>query len=252
MFEHRFEGQAAIVTGGASGIGAAVAERLAQEGASVCLFDASSEGLRTQADKMQAAQLRVDTAVVDVSDEKAVDAATTQFARRIGRLDVLVHCAGVVGPSAVNAVEFPVEEFRRVVDVNLAGSFIVTRSALPHMLKQRYGRILLVSSMAGKDGNPGMAGYVASKAGMIGLVKGLGKEYAESGVTINGLAPAVIATPMNAATAPEMVQQLTAKIPMRRLGTVDEAAAVVCWICSREASFNTGFMFDLSGGRATY
>lgn len=252
MVEQRYRDQVAIVTGGASGIGAAVAERLAQEGASVCLFDASSEGLRRQAEKMKADGFIADTALVNVSDEKAVEDATIRVAARGGRLDVLVHCAGIVGPTAVHAVEFPVEEFRRVVDINLSGSFIVTRSALPHMLKRSYGRILLLASMAGKDGNPGMAGYVASKAGMIGLVKGLGKEYAQSGVTINGLAPAVIATPMNATTAPEMVQQLTAKIPMRRLGTVDEAAAIACWICSREASFNTGFMFDLSGGRATY
>lgn len=252
MFGQRYQDQAAIVTGGASGIGAAVAERFAREGANVCLFDASEAGLREQAGRFGAAGLRVDTAVVDVSDEAAVDEATARFAASCGRLDVLVHCAGVVGPSAVNATEFSVKEFRRVLDVNLTGSFIVTRSALAHMVRRRYGRVLLVASMAGKDGNPGMAGYVASKAGMIGMVKGLGKEYAQSGVTINGLAPAVIATPMNAATAPAMLQQLTAKIPMQRFGTVEEAAALISWICSSEASFNTGFTFDLSGGRATY
>lgn len=252
MFKHRYQDQAAIVTGGASGIGAAVAERLAQEGAKVGLFDASSDGLRSQADKMRAAGFEVDTAVVNVSDAEAVQVATARFIASSGRLDALVHCAGIVGATSVNAVQFPVEEFRRVVDINLCGSFIAARCALPQMVKQRYGRILLLTSMAGKDGNPGMAGYVASKAGIIGLVKGLGKEYAQSGVTINALAPAVIATPMNATTAPAVLQQLAAKIPMQRLGSVAEAASIACWICSREASFNTGVVFDLSGGRATY
>lgn len=252
MFEHRYENQAAIVTGGASGIGAAVAERLAREGARVCLFDASTAGLQAQVTQMTAAGLRADAEVVNVSDEAAVSAAVGRFACAAGRVDVLVHCAGIVGLSAANAVEFPVEEFRRVLEINLCGSFIATRAVLPYMLQQGYGRVLLMASMAGKDGNPGMAGYVASKAGLLGLVKALGKEYAQKGVTINGLAPAVIATAMNAATAPEILQQLTAKIPMQRLGTVEEAAAITTWICSREASFNTGFVFDLSGGRATY
>jgi NAD(P)-dependent dehydrogenase (short-subunit alcohol dehydrogenase family) len=252
MFEARYENQTAIVTGGASGIGAAVAERLAREGARVCLFDANAERLRAQAAQLAAGGLQVETAVADVTDESSVRSATAGFAERAGRLDVLVHCVGIVGPTAVNAVDYPVEEFRRVIDINLCGSFITTRCVLPHMLAREYGRILLVASMAGKDGNPGMAGYASSKAGVIGLVKALGKEYATRGITINGVAPAVIATPMNAATAPEMLQQLTSKIPMQRLGTVDETAALIAWICSREASFNTGFVFDLSGGRATY
>ena len=252
MFTHRYQDQVAIVTGGASGIGAAVAERLAREGATACLFDASDAGLRAQLEKMRAAGLRAETAVVDVTDEAAVKAATERFVSQHGRLDVLIHCAGIVGPSGVPGVDYPVAEFRRVLDINLCGSFIVTRCALPHMLRQRYGRILLLASMAGKDGNPGMAGYVASKAGVIGLAKGLAKECADQGVTINALVPAVIATPMNAATAPEVVRQLAAKIPMSRFGSVDEAAAIIGWICSREASFNTGVAFDLSGGRATY
>lgn len=252
VFERRYRNQTAVVTGGASGIGAAVAQRLAREGARVALIDVSEENLRKQAMEMREAGLSVEFAAVDVTDEAGMEAAIARLASDSGRIDVLVHCAGVVGLSGASAAEFPVAEFRRVLDINLCGSFIAIRSALPHMLRRNYGRILLLASMAGKDGNPGMAGYVASKAGMIGLVKGLGKECAQSGVTINALAPAVIATPMNAATAPEVVRQLIAKIPMQRLGTVDEAAAIACWICSPEASFNTGFVFDLSGGRATY
>lgn len=248
----RFFGQRAVVTGAASGIGAAIAERLAGEGAQIALLDANEAAVHELAKRMQAAGLLAQAVVANVTDESSMQAAFRSFLGADGRLDVLVHCAGIVGLTGVNAVQFPLDEFRRVLDINLTGSFIATRCALPYMERQDYGRILLLASMAGKDGNPAMAGYVASKAGVLGLVKGLGKEYATRGITINALAPAVIATPMNAATAPEVVQQLTAKIPMQRFGTVAEAAAIACWICSREASFNTGFVFDLSGGRATY
>jgi 2-dehydro-3-deoxy-L-rhamnonate dehydrogenase (NAD+) len=248
----RFNGRCAIVTGGASGIGAAVAARLASEGARVCLIDRDMEQLRRQSERMAASVDRVSFQQANVCDERDLTAAFNAIVERWGRLDVLVHSAGVVGQSGVNAADYPVDEFRRVLDVNLAGSFIACQCALPHMLTRHYGRILLLASMAGKDGNPGMAGYVASKAGVIGLVKGVGKEYACNGITINALAPAVIATPMNAATDADVMHQLTQKIPMKRLGTVAEAAAIACWICSEEASFNTGAIFDLSGGRATY
>jgi NAD(P)-dependent dehydrogenase (short-subunit alcohol dehydrogenase family) len=248
----RFEGRSAIVTGGASGIGAAVAERLASEGARVCLIDTDVEQLRQQSDRMAAVGGLVFFRQASVCNEHEVALAITEVVDRWERLDVLVHSAGIVGATGVNAADYPVAEFRRVLDVNLTGSFIVCQYALPPMVKRQYGRILLLASMAGKDGNPGMAGYVASKAGVIGLVKGLGKEYACQGITINALAPAVIATPMNAATDAGVIRQLMEKIPMKRFGTVAEAAAIACWICSEEASFNTGAIFDLSGGRATY
>jgi NAD(P)-dependent dehydrogenase (short-subunit alcohol dehydrogenase family) len=248
----RFNERCAIVTGGASGIGAGVATRLAGEGARVCLIDRDLDELRRQAERMDVGGDRVSVRQANVCDERDLRTAFNECVERWGRLDILVHSAGVVGPSGINVAEYPVEEFRSVLDVNLTGSFIACQCALPHMLRQGYGRILLLASMAGKDGNPGMAGYVASKAGVIGLVKGLGKEYACDGITINALAPAVIATPLNATTDPRVMQQLTQKIPMQRLGTIAEAAAIACWICSEEASFNTGAIFDLSGGRATY
>jgi 2-dehydro-3-deoxy-L-rhamnonate dehydrogenase (NAD+) len=248
----RFNGRCAIVTGGASGIGAGVATRLASEGARVCLIDRDLEQLQRQTENMSASGERVSFRQANVCDENDLAASFNEIVAGWGRLDILVHSAGVVGQSGVNAAEYPVAEFRRVLDVNLTGSFIASRCALPHMLKHRYGRILLLASMAGKDGNPGMAGYVASKAGVIGFVKGAGKEYACDGITLNAIAPAVIATPMNAATDAGVMQQLVQKIPMRRLGTIAEAAALACWICSEEASFNTGAIFDLSGGRATY
>jgi 2-dehydro-3-deoxy-L-rhamnonate dehydrogenase (NAD+) len=252
MQSTRFSGQRAVITGAASGIGAAIAERLASEGAEIALVDTNEGAVRERAEAMRAAGFTAQAAISDVTDEGSLQRIFERFAGDRGCIDVLVHCAGIVGLTGHDAVQFPVAEFRRIVEVNLTGSFIAVRTALPYMLKQGYGRILLFASMAGKDGNPGMAGYVASKAGLLGLVKAIGKEYATSGITINACAPAVIATPMNAATAPEVVQQLTAKIPMQRLGTVAEAASLACWICSREASFNTGFVFDLSGGRATY
>ena len=248
----RFEGQVAIVTGGASGIGAGVAERLAREGAMTALFDTNERGLLSQARAMKKQGLKVDAFVIDVTGEQQVAAGVREVVDRYGRLDIMVNCAGIVGPTATNILDYPTEAFQQVLDINLTGSFIMTKYALPPMLERNYGRILLIASIGGKEGNPGMAGYAASKSGVMGLVKGVGKEYAETGVTINGMAPAVIATPMNRDTAPEMLEYMTRKIPMKRLGTVEEVASLAAWIVSKEASFNTGFVFDLSGGRATY
>jgi 3-oxoacyl-[acyl-carrier protein] reductase len=248
----RFEGQVAVVTGAASGIGAGVAQRLAEEGAQVVLVDNNADLLDTQTGALQNAGLKADSLVLDITAAGAVQAAMSQIAQQYGRLDVLVNSAGIVGPTATKIVEYSVADFQQVVAVNLTGAFLVTKYAIEQMLPRNYGRILLISSIGGKEGNPGMAGYAASKSGVMGLVKGIGKEYAGTGITINGLAPAVIATPMNLQTDPEMMAYMTSKIPMGRLGTIEETAAIACWICSPEASFNTGFVFDLSGGRATY
>jgi 3-oxoacyl-[acyl-carrier protein] reductase len=244
----RFAGQVAIVTGGASGIGAGVAERLAAEGARVVLFDLNETGLREQSAKMDDSN----TAVLDITNEEQVQTAVLAVVDKYGRLDILFNSAGIIGPSATKIVDYNLADFAKVVAVNLTGSFVMTKAVIPHMLVRNYGRILLMASIGGKEGNPGMAGYAASKSGVMGLVKGIGKEYADTGITVNGLAPAVIATPMNAATDPAMLNYMASKIPMGRLGTVAEVAAIACWICSAEASFNTGFVFDLSGGRATY
>jgi 3-oxoacyl-[acyl-carrier protein] reductase len=244
----RFAGQVAIVTGGASGIGAGVAERLAAEGARVVLFDLNEAGLREQSAKTGDS----DTAVLDITKEAEVETAVQKVVVTYGRLDILINCAGIVGPTATKITDYALADFEKVVAVNLMGSFVMTKAVIPHMLVRNYGRILLIASIGGKEGNPGMAGYAASKSGVMGLVKGIGKEYADTGITVNGLAPAVIATPMNAATDPAMLDYMASKIPMGRLGTVAEVAAIACWICSPEASFNTGFVFDLSGGRATY
>ena len=249
---NRFEEQVAIVTGGASGIGAGIAWRLASEGAAVNLFDTDEVGLLEQARSMKKAGHKVDAFVVDISSESQVKAGVNEVVNRNQQLDIMINCAAVVGPTATRIEEYTVDEFQRVVDINLTGAFIITKYAIEPMAKKDYGRILLITSIGGKEGNPGMAGYASSKSGVIGLVKGIGKEYAKTGITVNGIAPAVISTPMNQDTSPEMLEYMKAKIPMGRLGTIDEVASLACWIVSKEASFNTGFIFDISGGRATF
>lgn len=248
----RYAGQVAIVTGAASGIGRQIALRLCSEGARVALWDVNSSLL--DAARTQACALGSDVCskLLDVACEADVAAGVDEVVSRWARLDVFVHAAGIVGPTNTNAIDYSADDFRRVIEVNLTGSFLAAKHALRYMVPSKYGRILLLASVAGKEGNPGMAGYSASKAGVIGLVKAFGKEYATSAVTVNGMAPGVISTPMNQGTDPKMLEYMVAKIPMQRTGTTDEAAALACWICSREASFTTGFVYDLSGGRATY
>jgi NAD(P)-dependent dehydrogenase (short-subunit alcohol dehydrogenase family) len=248
----RYAGQVAVVTGAGSGIGREIALKLSHEGARVALWDVSKDSLQAAEAQARVSGSEAMVKLIDVSSEADVAAGMNEVVSRWGRLDVVVHAAGIVGPTSTNAVDYAASDFRRVVDINLTGSFVTAKHALRHMAPAQYGRILLLASVAGKEGNPGMAGYSASKAGVIGLVKALGKEYATSGVTVNGMAPGVISTPMNQGTDPKMLAYMVAKIPMQRMGTTDEAAAMACWICSAEASFTTGFVFDLSGGRATY
>jgi 2-dehydro-3-deoxy-L-rhamnonate dehydrogenase (NAD+) len=248
----RFKDQVAVITGAADGIGKGIAERLAMEGASVALWDLREEKLKQIKKEWTSRGLNVEVYSVDISEEEAVVAAFQSVVADLGKIDILVNSAGIVGPTQTKITDYTTEDFDRIYEVNLRGSFLTSKYALKWMEENHYGRILLIASIAGKEGNPNMVGYSATKAGVIGLVKALGKEYAETGITINGLAPAVIRTPMNEDTAPEQLAYMASKIPMKRLGTVEEVAAISTWILSREASFNTGFVFDISGGRATY
>jgi 3-oxoacyl-[acyl-carrier protein] reductase len=250
MFENRFAGKTAVVTGGASGIGKAIAARLAKEGARVALFDLNQRGMDDVARELSA--FGIEAYRVDVAEEAAVAEAMEAVVKKHGRLDVVVHCAAIVGPTATVITEVGLDDFDEVIRVNLRSSFVVTKQAVRLMRPKTTGRILLFASMAGKEGNPGMSPYSTSKAGVIGLVKSVGKELAETGITVNAIAPAVIRTPMVEAADPAQVKYMTDKIPARRTGTLDEAAATACWIVSDEASFCTGFTFDLSGGRAVY
>ncbi len=252
MYEGRFAGQVALVTGGARGIGAAIGQRLAKEGAQVILWDVLESTLVKTTEEVRKHNLHASYEVIDITDKVAVAKGIDHIIKHHDRLDVMVHCAAISGPTSTNIVDYSAEDFRHLLDVNLYGSFLVTKYAIPPRVDKDYGRILLIASIGGKEGNPGMAGYAASKSGVLGLVKAIGKEYAHTGITINGLAPAVISTPMNLDTHPDMLKYMIDKIPMGRLGTVEEVASMACWILSKEASFNTGFNFDLSGGRATY
>jgi NAD(P)-dependent dehydrogenase (short-subunit alcohol dehydrogenase family) len=247
MTDERFKDQVAIITGGADGLGLHIATRLTREGARVWIVDRDQE-LGTAA----AERIGCEFEPMDVADETSVATAFQKILAAAGRLDVMVNCAGIVGPNGVKIVDVPLSGFEQVQAVNVRGTFLTCREAVRHMLPGDYGRVLLIASIAGKEGNAGMSCYSTSKAGVIGLVKSVGKEYAETGITVNGLAPAVIRTALVDKMDPEQVKYMTDKIPMKRCGTLDELAAMACWIVSPEASFNTGFTFDLSGGRAVY
>jgi len=249
---NRFDGQTAVVAGGARGIGLETALRLAREGSQVCCFDVLNDQLEEAVALAQKESLQLSIMVVDVTDENAVKSSLQACVDQWGRLDVMINCAGITGETSVKIVDSSTEVFDHVMNVNLRAAYFLTKHTIPHMLKRDYGRIMHIASIGGKEGNPGMAAYASSKSGLMGLVKGVGKEYADTGITVNGLAPAVISTPMNLETSQEMLDYMSAKIPMGRLGTTEEAAALICWVVSQEASFNTGFVFDLSGGRATY
>ncbi|MEM1294054.1 MAG: SDR family NAD(P)-dependent oxidoreductase [Verrucomicrobiota bacterium] len=251
--EKRFENQVAIVTGGAAGIGKAIVQRLAREGAKVTLFDVDTERSGKTIDELASEDLAVGAEPIDITDESQVREGIGNVSERYeSRLDVLVHCAGIVGPTSTDLTEVDVKDFDQVYAVNVRGTFLMTKHALKAMKPRGYGRILHFASIAGKEGNVGMHAYSATKSAVIGLVKSVGKEYAESGITINAIAPAVIRTPMVDAIDEAQVKYMTDKIPMKRCGTLEEAAALSCWIVSPEASFNTGFTFDLTGGRAVY
>jgi 3-oxoacyl-[acyl-carrier protein] reductase len=241
--------QQALVTGGASGIGLAIARKLHQVGVKVVLCDCDDRKLestsRTLGDTTR-------TLCLDVTDRKAVEAGIGRLGEQTGPLDILVNCAGITGLTNVKSHEVDPANVELVFRVNFFGSFNTARAVLPGMLRQGYGRILHIASIAGKEGNAGMMAYSASKAAVIGMTKVQGKELAETGITVNALAPAVIRTPMVEAMPAAQVTYMTDKIPMKRCGTLEEIADMAAFIVSPEASFTTGFTFDLTGGRATY
>ncbi|MEJ0018665.1 MAG: SDR family NAD(P)-dependent oxidoreductase [Acetobacteraceae bacterium] len=239
----RFADRVAIVTGGVSGIGAGIAARLAAEGARVSLWDHDAASL--------AGAVAPHRVVVDVTDATSVQLAADDAAGALGRIDILVACAGITGPNAT-VWDYPVADWDRVIDVNLNGVFYCNRAVVPHMLRTGYGRIVNIASIAGKEGNPNAAAYSASKAGVIGLTKSLGKELAKTGIRVNCVTPAAVRTPIFDQMTQEHIDFMLAKIPLGRFGGVDEIAALVCWLASEECSFSTGGVFDISGGRATY
>jgi NAD(P)-dependent dehydrogenase (short-subunit alcohol dehydrogenase family) len=242
----------AIVAGAASGIGRSIAGRLAGSGASVAMADLNEAGLAQAAAELEQQGFTVMAVPTDTGQPEAVARLVKDALRRFGSVDVTVNCVGITGESGKRSHEIPLDDFDTVVAVNLRAAFVLSQAVLPVMLNQRYGRLLHVASIAGKEGNAGMVSYSATKAGLIGMVKAMGKEYAADGVTVNALAPAVIWTPLVEAMPEAQVKYMTDRIPMGRLGTLDEVAAMAQFIVSPDASFCTGFTFDLSGGRATY
>ena len=242
--------RAAIVTGGARGIGRAIAERLLASGAKVSLWDVDPAALEQAALELASAGV-VRTATVNLADFDAVKAAADSTAAALGKIDILVNNAGITGGNA-KTWELDPADWRRVMDVNLNGPFYCCHAVVPHLLKNGFGRIVNIASIAGKEGNPNAAHYSASKAAVIALTKSLGKELATSNISVNAVTPAVIATDILQQMTQAHIDYMLSKIPMGRFGKKEEAAALVAWLCSEDCSFTTGAVFDLSGGRATY
>ena len=244
------KGRNAIVTGGAQGIGRAIAERLLASGAAVALWDRDAELLAETAGEL-ADQGEVSTAAVDVTDAEAVAGVFAASAERHGGVDIMVNNAGIAGPT-MPSWEYPLDEWRAVVDVDLNGVYYCCRAALPHMIERDYGRIVNVASIAGKEGNPNAAAYSAAKAGVIALTKSLAKETADRNIAVNCVTPAAAKTRIFDQISQTHIDYMLSKIPRGRFLAVGEAAAMVAWMVSEENSFTTGAVFDLSGGRATY
>jgi NAD(P)-dependent dehydrogenase (short-subunit alcohol dehydrogenase family) len=247
-FPNRFAGRSAVITGGASGIGLHSARRFVAEGAKVMIWDMDGERIDSACKELGAAS---SGAAVNVADPDAVEAAAAEAENALGKIDILVCSAGIAGLNKV-VVEYPIDEWRRVIDINLNGLFYCNRAVARRMIAKSYGRIVNVASIAGKEGNPTASAYSAAKAGVIGLTKSLGKELAKAGVTVNTITPATVDTPILAQVSQAHIDYMLSKIPMGRFGTVDEIAAIITWLASEECSFSTGAVFDVSGGRATY
>jgi 3-oxoacyl-[acyl-carrier protein] reductase len=240
------------IVGAASGIGKATALFLARQGVSVHCLDRDENGAQKTAEDIGAAGGKASSKGVDIAVKDTADRTFKELIRSIGQLHGVVNCAAITGRTNVKAHEVDLGDFDAVYGINLRGALIISQAVLPHMLERGYGRLLHIASIAGKDGNAGMTAYSATKAGLIGMVKSMGKDYAETGVTINALAPAVIRTPMVEALPEATIKYMTDKIPMKRCGELAEAAQMIAWIVSPACSFTTGFTFDLTGGRATY
>ncbi|RJT42794.1 SDR family oxidoreductase [Mesorhizobium waimense] len=246
-FAGRFAGRSAVITGGASGIGLAVAQRIVAEGGRVSVWDRDL----AQIEQAKAAIPGLGGTILDVADAEAVRRAAQETINALGAVDILITSAAITGPN-MTAWDYSVEDWRRVIDINLNGVFYCNKALVPYMLERDYGRIVNIASIAGKEGNPNASAYSTSKAGVIGLTKSLGKELARTKVTVNCVTPAAVRTAIFNQMSQQHIDFMLSKIPMARFGEVEEVAALITWIASEECSFTTGGVFDVSGGRATY
>ena len=242
------KGRTAVVTGGAAGIGLAIAQRLAHSGATVTMWDRDARALAEAAQHITG---NPHAETVDVSNHEDVHRAVGSTLKKMSRIDILVCSAGITGPNTTT-VDYPVDAWKQVIDINLTGVFLCNKHVVPHMQKNDYGRIVNIASIAGKEGNPNAVAYSASKAGVISITKSLGKELAKTGIRVNCVTPAAVKTGMFAQMTQQHIDFMLSKIPMNRFGQVEEIAAMVAWLCTEECSFSTGAVFDLSGGRAVY
>ena len=242
------DGQVAVITGGAQGIGFAIARRLVASGAKVSLWDMNAELLAAAAAELGAA---ASTVAVNITSYDAVTAAVAEVEAKLGKLDILVHSAGIAGKNAP-LDEYELDEWRRVIDIDLNGAFYVNRAVIPGMKARNYGRIVNIASIAGKEGNPNASAYAAAKAGVIGMTKAVGKELAKYDIAVNAITPATAKTRILDELKPEFIDYMLSRIPRGRFLEVEEAANMVSWLVSKENSFTTASVFDLSGGRATY
>ncbi len=247
IYQGRFAGRTAVITGGASGLGWEVARRIVAEGGEVALWDVDRDKLAVAGREVHAKL----TLHVDVANQPAVADAARKSNDALGRIDILVASAGITGATAP-LHEYPVESWVRTIDIDLHGVFYCCREVIPYMLANAYGRIVNVSSVAGKEGNPNASAYSVAKAGVIGLTKSLGKELATRGIIVNAITPATFESPILKQLPQEQIDYMRAKIPMGRLGEIHESAAMVCFMASEECSFTTASTFDTSGGRTTY
>jgi 3-oxoacyl-[acyl-carrier protein] reductase len=245
-----FSGQVVLIVGAASGIGRATAQLIASRSAQVIIADLDKAGLTTLQNELGLSDSQVKS--VDLSVQASIKSLVDSVISEHGKIDALVNTAGIVGPTNTKLEDLDWSAFEKTIAINLFGTIWLTQAVIPHMKSKKYGRIAHVASIAGKEGNPGMHAYNTSKAGMIGFIKGVGKEVAAEGITINAFAPAVIRTPFNAGTSDETLKYMLARIPMGRVGEPEEAAEILAFMASKACSFTTGFTFDASGGRATY
>ncbi len=249
MNSYDFKDRVSVITGGGQGIGLSVAERMLQSGGKVSIWDRDEKLLNEISARFESSQIQ--TIKVDIGDLKSVEAATKATVEKFNQIDILINNAAIVGPNA-NTWDYPPAAFAEVVHIGLVGTFYVSRSVIPHMIARNYGRIVNLSSVAGKEGNPGAPAYSAMKAGVLALTKSMGKELAKYNIAVNAVTPAVAKTTMALSQEPEFLKMIISKIPRGRMLELGEAASMICWLATEENSFTTGAVFDLSGGRATY